>query len=200
MRPMPHASTSLRERSKAKRRDAIQRAAMHLFAERGYDGATIADIAELAELAPRTVSLYFPNKIDIATSVSGDIAARLTGLILEHRELSFTDLVERWLAEETATIDSELGAMITAMYQANPGLRAVSNSSITEAAQVGLPAMLAEIGRSAEDPMLPIIGATVGAALNEYFSAILKSGGTPPELYRSFMHYLRNIIAAAKPT
>jgi len=29
-----------------------------LFAERGYDSTTIADIAEAAEVAPRTVAMY----------------------------------------------------------------------------------------------------------------------------------------------
>ncbi len=48
------AQTGLRERSKARRRTAIIRAAYELFAERGYDATTVADIAEAAEVAPRT--------------------------------------------------------------------------------------------------------------------------------------------------
>ena len=58
----------LRERSKARRRAAILRAAYQLFAERGYDATTVADIAAAAEVAPRTIALYFPAKQDIALS------------------------------------------------------------------------------------------------------------------------------------
>ena len=52
----------LRERSKARRRALIIQTAMRLFAERGYTHTTVADIAEAAELAPRTVAGYFPTK------------------------------------------------------------------------------------------------------------------------------------------
>lgn len=192
------STTSLRERSKAKRRTAIQRAAVKLFAERGYDRATIADIAQQAELAPRTVSLYFPAKIDIAMSLSGDIAARLTATIRDHPELTFTGLVDLWLAGESQSMDPELAAMTAAMFDANPGLRAASTTNIAEAARIGSPAMSAEIGRPDDDPMFPIIHATITAAVTEYFAIVLKSGSTP-ELHRAFMRYLRSIVIAANP-
>src|ERR1700678_1607255 len=59
-------NAGLRERSKARRRAAIIRAAFTLFAERGYQATTIAAIAAAAEVAPRTVAMYFPSKQDIA--------------------------------------------------------------------------------------------------------------------------------------
>ncbi|MGW4323094.1 TetR family transcriptional regulator [Streptomyces sp. NPDC004684] len=43
---------SLGERSKARRRDAILTAAHELFAERGFDATSIADIAEAARCRP----------------------------------------------------------------------------------------------------------------------------------------------------
>ena len=74
----------LRERGKARRRDAIIRAAYTLFAERGYDATTVSDIAAAAEVSPRTVAMYFPSKQDIALSrftaaadsLTADIRAR----------------------------------------------------------------------------------------------------------------------------
>src|SRR5918992_5761478 len=52
----------LRERKKQRTREQIADAAIRLFAERGYQATTIADIAEAAEVAPRTFFSHFPSK------------------------------------------------------------------------------------------------------------------------------------------
>jgi AcrR family transcriptional regulator len=51
-----------RERERLGRRQAILDAARKLFWERGYEQATMPQIADIAELAPGTLYLYFPSK------------------------------------------------------------------------------------------------------------------------------------------
>jgi AcrR family transcriptional regulator len=198
MQGMAEPAMSLRDRSKAKRRLAIQHAAMRLFAERGYDGATIAEIAEEAELAPRTVTLYFPNKIDIAMSTSKEMADRLTATYEAHPELSSAEVMGRWLLDEES-LDRDLVRLTNAMFDANPDLRALAANHVTEAATALQPAFVAEVGRPPEHWMVKVAGGAIKGAVGEYLS-VAWSGQATPEAHDELVHYLRAIIGAAQPT
>ena len=80
-------SSELRERRKRETRLAISDVATALFAERGFDAVTIAQVAEAAGVAKMTVTNYFPRKEDlvydraeaIIESLAGAIASRAPG-------------------------------------------------------------------------------------------------------------------------
>jgi len=59
-----------KEREKERRRQQIIVAAKRVFSEKGYNRATIEDIAQAAELSPGTLYLYFKNKEELFASLS----------------------------------------------------------------------------------------------------------------------------------
>src|ERR1700758_5702387 len=71
------AKLGLRERKKQQTRETIARAALRLFAEQGYDETTLAEIAEAADVAPRTIFAYFDSKEDILLCEEGNFLSDL---------------------------------------------------------------------------------------------------------------------------
>ncbi|MGO8872147.1 MAG: TetR/AcrR family transcriptional regulator [Acidimicrobiales bacterium] len=64
--PTDRRAGGLRERKKARTREAIQSCAMELFARQGYDGTTVDQIIEAAEVSESTFYRYFPTKAAVA--------------------------------------------------------------------------------------------------------------------------------------
>lgn len=68
---------SLRERKKQRTRAAISQAALHLFAERGFEQVTLTEIAEAAEVGSRTLFRYFPDKEELVFSEDEAVETQL---------------------------------------------------------------------------------------------------------------------------
>jgi AcrR family transcriptional regulator len=73
----------LRERKKRRTRQLISETARGLFAERGFDRVTVAEIARSAEVSLQTVFNYFPTKEGLFFSGLEDFEAELLDAIRE---------------------------------------------------------------------------------------------------------------------
>src|SRR5437667_6963496 len=71
----------LRERKKARTRQAIADAAARLFAERGYEQVAVSDVAREAEVSEQTVYNYFQTKEQLVTDRDQQIQDELCRLV-----------------------------------------------------------------------------------------------------------------------
>jgi AcrR family transcriptional regulator len=159
------AQTGLRERSKARRRTAIIRAAYELFADRGYDATTVADIAEAAEVAPRTVAMYFPAKQDIALFQFSDAVATLSAALRDRQPGErLHDVLGPWLLTRlTEPEDREMYRLARRMFAANPDLGALRTVRMTAAIREGAAMIAGETGSPPGAIGPRIAAAAVGA-------------------------------------
>ena len=79
------AAVSRRDSPPGPKRDAILRAAIDVFAERGFFSAQVADVARAAGVAAGTVYLYFKNKDDLLVSI---FDRSMRGAIAEGRAMA----------------------------------------------------------------------------------------------------------------
>ncbi|WP_329437562.1 TetR/AcrR family transcriptional regulator [Streptomyces sp. NBC_01280] len=158
---------SLRERSKARRREAILTAAYELFAERGFDATSIADIAEAAEVSPRTVTLYFPTKLELAMAHFNAFVDQLAAAL--HARPSgqgILDTVEQWLREQTESPD-KFDQLHDRMLQANPQLKGLCRGRLTDVVQDGARLLAEEQGWRPDDFAPRILAATAASVIGE---------------------------------
>ncbi len=96
--PAPEPGTSLRERKKTAKQERILEAATRLFAEKGYEAVTTAEIAEAAEVGVGTLFRYAGSKAELLVAVMN---SRFT----EGIEAGLSEAAEgRAMAESIVTI------------------------------------------------------------------------------------------------
>ncbi|MDD2605018.1 MAG: TetR/AcrR family transcriptional regulator [Desulfobacteraceae bacterium] len=92
-----------KEREKERRRQQIIVAAKRVFSERGFNRATMEDIAKEAELSPGTLYLYFKNKEELYASLS-------------LRILQYLNIRVGHVRDEKSPPEKKLNDLIEAMY------------------------------------------------------------------------------------
>lgn len=79
-----------RERERKKRKDAIKRAALELFSQRGYTKATAAEIAKLTGLSKGLIYYYFDSKQQIFEEILqdafSDLLSKLEKIKISNKE------------------------------------------------------------------------------------------------------------------
>jgi AcrR family transcriptional regulator len=100
---MQEPTPGLRERKKRAARQAIATAARRLFAERGFDAVTVAEVAVAADVSEKTVFNHFPKKEDLAFAGREEGIALLVAAITERTP--GTSVLDVFRALTTAVMD-----------------------------------------------------------------------------------------------
>jgi AcrR family transcriptional regulator len=180
----PKAAPSLRERKKTRTQTAIRRAALRLFLDQGYSNTTVEQIAEHAEVSPRTFYRYFGVKE--AVLICDQFTPIVTAFVNAPQELSpvaaYRFAVKEYFADLTE--DDRQDAIISQhlLYSA-PEARGLLYSEYVTLIGLLTDALVSRLGTGVDfTERRAIAGAIVGVLM-------AASDGTPlpeHELTRSF--------------
>ena len=119
-------TTGLRERRKQATRQAISDVATRMFAARGFDAVTIADVAAAAGVAKMTVTNYFPRKEDLVFDRAEAVIRSLADVITARGQgESLLTAIRRDYAERVSRADPTIGLSspeFARMIEASPAL------------------------------------------------------------------------------
>jgi AcrR family transcriptional regulator len=170
--------TGLRERKKQKTKEAIQREAMRLFQEQGYDQTTIEQIAEAAEISPSTFFNYFPTKEDVvlydrydpimASLMLARPAEEPPSVVMKQMFVALGGLLER---------DRDIILARARMALQVPALRARFWEELERARDLISSIIAARTGRDAGDFELRVVSMVLVTAAFEASQEWLRRGG-----------------------
>ena len=179
----------LRERKKRATRDAIAVAARRLFAERGFDAVTVAEIAVAADVSEKTVFNHFASKEDLVfaggearlAQLQADIAERPPG----------TSVLDVFRANSEAMLDtvaageSDDRLVVPRIVRGSPALQERLAAG-WEREAAGLAAAIAEATGADDDDIVPaVVARTLAWTLITIFRAAfdgLLAGEDPEQL------------------
>jgi AcrR family transcriptional regulator len=111
---------SRRERHRTETRERLFRAALRLFAERGYLETTVEDITDAADVGKGTFFNYFPTKEHVLATFGDERLAVIERAAKEARKTKGHVLpVIKNLATYLAGLSSESPALLRSIYAAN---------------------------------------------------------------------------------
>jgi AcrR family transcriptional regulator len=162
------AKPGLRERKKQQTRERIASVALDLFAQHGYDHTTLAEIAEAADVAPRTIFAYFQSKEDILFC---DEPLLFAGLERTLRERPPGVSTVEALREFVPSLN-ELDQHATRRKQiiaASEGLRLVSRARSAAMEELVTESIARDLGDIGADDLRPRL---IAASVTATFSAV----------------------------
>jgi AcrR family transcriptional regulator len=197
------------ERRKRRTRQAIQRAALELFAERGYRETTINDIAERAEVAPRTVTVHFPAKEELLLDAEPFTLDSLSERLSARRpHESALEALRDWMATTMAEVETnaseldgrfwERRALRAHIINNEPELRGRSRASYYPFERILAETVGEDIGRSGNSLIPRLAALSAVAGLRELYESDEAQALDSPPSAAELLELVDNVICFTK--
>src|SRR2546425_6898790 len=142
----------LRDAKKLRTRQEIADQAMKLFAQRGFDGVTVAEVATAADVSEKTVYNYFPTKEDLFFDEVPAREAALVSTITGRRQgESILEALRRLQAGECPRLCSPGFAIFARIIEESPALQAKELEVMARFVHVLTEAIQSELGIDERD-------------------------------------------------
>jgi AcrR family transcriptional regulator len=189
--PATEAPVSLRERKKLATRRLLRRAALDLVSERGLSNVTVEDIAEAAEVSPRTFFNYFPSKEAALFGGDPDRAAELRERVANGAPgKSALDALRVVLAQDSEAMADELRSLggdpadwlrRMKMARTDPHVRAASAAQMAMIERAIAEGLAARLGADQEtDPYPGVLAAAAVGVVRACLTFWAGNGGAVP--------------------
>jgi AcrR family transcriptional regulator len=169
----------------------IERAALNLFAERGYANVTLVDVAAAAGVSPRTLTRYFPAKEDLLLSQPRRSAAvaRAALAAAPSGDRAMAGLWQMWIGMAAGAAADELDELRLwyRAVQTAPHALARGGAELSELIRDELIRVAGQtLGLPASDVRPRVLAAALAAAQEVVMQAWLEGGGRQElgELFR----------------
>jgi AcrR family transcriptional regulator len=172
------ARPGLRERKKLQTREKIERAALQLFAERGYDETTLADIADAADVSRRTIFAYFESKEDILFCDEPLLYERLEQTLTQRPPGATTvDALREFVS--TVSESDEQTRLRKRIIGANKGLRLSERARSAPLERLVAESIARDLDAGPDDVRPLLIAASVTAAFNAVRDRLVEDSDGP---------------------
>lgn len=183
----------LRERKKARTRAAIQRHALRLFREQGYDATTVSQIAEAAEVSESTFFRYFPSKEEVV--LWDEFDPRVVDVLMaqppEVGPIRALRIAIREVLGQLSPADREAMRERTDLMLAVPELRMTMLEQLASPMRLFARIIAERSGRQPDDPAVrALVGAIIGVSIGVMFAFAEDPKGDLGEMIDEALGYL----------
>ena len=174
MDALPETRLGRRERKKLRTRALIQREALRLFLEKGFEATTIEEVASAADIAPSTFFNYFPTKESVVLQDDLD-PVLLEAIHMEPAGLNPIAVLRKAIHNVFSQLTPEQNTIFRqrlGLLSSNPTLRAAFlNQSASQLDEIVV--VVAErAGRSSDDfAVRNLAGALLGVLMATFLTA-----------------------------